>query len=312
LNAASLFFDLSARTKLRVTGADRIRFLNGQTTNDVRQASADATQESCVLNTKGHLDAHIFLFATPNEIWIDADAELREQLQGRLERYIIADDVVVENASEEFGLFHVLGESKPERVEATFCIRSRRVGCDGWDLWIESARVKEATDALLAAYQPANEKDWERVRIENGIPRWGRELTPDIIPPEANLAERAINYEKGCYIGQEVISRIKMSGQLRQRLCGIVSNKPLLAGMELRQETKVIGRITSATFSHQMNSNIALAIIKRGYNEPGRILATSNGAVQTNVEVVALPMNRQGAAASKLPTEARAISNRSS
>ena len=69
-----------------------------KTTNDVRKASPDATQESCVLNSKGHLDAYIFSFAVPNEIWIDTETELREQLQGRLERYIIADDVLVEDA----------------------------------------------------------------------------------------------------------------------------------------------------------------------------------------------------------------------
>ena len=96
----SRFFDLSAPDKkLRVTGADQsFIHLNGQTTNDVRKASPNATQESCVLNSKGHLDAHIFLFAVPNEIWIDTEAELREQLQGRIERYIIADDVLVEDA----------------------------------------------------------------------------------------------------------------------------------------------------------------------------------------------------------------------
>src|SRR5438105_10709420 len=101
---ASPFFDHSARTKLRVTGADRVRFLNGQTTNDVRKAGAEGTQESCVLNAKGHLEGHIFLFATPNEIWIDADETLREQLPGRLERYIIADDVVVEDVSSSLAL----------------------------------------------------------------------------------------------------------------------------------------------------------------------------------------------------------------
>src|SRR2546430_2366034 len=72
---APAFFDLSARAKLRVIGADRIRFLNGQTTNDVRRAGAEAMQESCVLNAKGHFDAHLFLFATPNDIWIDADQD---------------------------------------------------------------------------------------------------------------------------------------------------------------------------------------------------------------------------------------------
>src|SRR5436853_7080037 len=108
---APAFFDLSARTKLRVTGADRIRFLNGQTTNDVRKAGAAATQESCVLNAKGHLGAHVFLAATPNDIWIDADQELREQLQTRLERYGIAGDVTIEDVADRFGVWPLLAAS---------------------------------------------------------------------------------------------------------------------------------------------------------------------------------------------------------
>jgi len=273
-----------------VTGADRVRFLNGQTTNDIRKAGSDATQESCVLNSKGHLDAHVFLFAMPNEIWIDADAELREKLQGRLDRYIIADDVLVEDTSESFALFHVLTELKPEGVEVKFCVRSRRLGRNGWDLWIESVAAKAATDALSATYHLAAENEWERLRIENGIPRWGRELTPDIIPPEANLAERAIDYEKGCYNGQEVISRMKMSGQLRQRLCGLVSERELYRGMELRVEEKVVGRVTSVLFSSRINSNIGLAMIKRGYNDIGTSLLASNEKAQRNVRVIALPV----------------------
>jgi len=290
LSARSRFFDLSGRAKLRVTGADRVRFLNGQTTNDIRKAGSDVAQESCVLNSKGRLDAHVFLLAIPNEIWIDADAELREKLQGRLERYIIADDVLVEDTSESFALFHVLTELKPEDVETKFCVRSRRLGRDGWDLWIESVAAKAVTDALAATYDLAGENEWERLRIENGIPRWGRELTPDIIPPEANLTERAIDYEKGCYIGQEVISRMKMSGQLRQRLCGLVSEKELSQGMELRMEEKVVGRVTSAVFSSRTNSGIGLAMIKRGYNDIGTSLLASNEEAQRNVRVIALPV----------------------
>src|SRR5437899_4439607 len=106
---------------------------------------------------------------------------------------------------------------------------------------------------LAAEYRALVESNMEVLRIENGIPRWGRELTPEIIPPEANLAARAIDYEKGCYIGQEVISRMKMSGQTRQRLCGLTSEKALIQGMELRTGTKVVGRITSTVFSERMN-----------------------------------------------------------
>jgi folate-binding protein YgfZ len=285
------FFDLSARAKLRVTGADRIRFLNGQTTNDVRKPGPEATQESCVLNAKGHLDAHIFLSATPNDIWIDADQELREPLQTRLERYVIADDVMIEDVTDQFALFHVLADSEPKISGAKFCFRSWRLGIDGWDLWVEVARAEAVKSTLAADYRAMDESEWEVLRIENGIPRWGRELTPEIIPPEANLQMRAIDYEKGCYIGQEVISRMKMSGQTRQRLSGLTSEIALVPGMEVRAGTKVVGRVTSAVFSQRMNSHIALAMIKRGYTEPGRSLVTLADGAETTVEVVALPFS---------------------
>ncbi len=288
---APAFFDLSARTKLRVTGADRIRFLNGQTTNDVRKAGAEATQESCVLNAKGHFDAHVFLSATPNDIWIDADQELRELLQTRLERYVIADDVKIEDVTDQSALFHLLAGSEPKISDAKFDFRSLRLGIDGWDLWVEAARAEAMKRALAADYRAMDESEWEVLRIENGIPRWGCELTREIIPPEANLAARAIDYEKGCYIGQEVISRMKMSGQTRQRLCGVTSEKALAPGKELHAETKMVGHVTSAVFSERLNAHIALAIIKRGYTETGTSLITLVDDRPINVKVVALPFS---------------------
>jgi len=288
---APAFFDLSARTKLRVTGADRIRFLNGQTTNDVRKAGAEATQESCVLNVKGHFDAHVFLSATPNDIWIDADQELRELLQTRLERYVIADDVKIEDVTDQSALFHLLAGSEPKISDAKFDFRSLRLGIDGWDLWVEAARAEAMKRALAADYRAMDESEWEVLRIENGIPRWGCELTREIIPPEANLAARAIDYEKGCYIGQEVISRMKMSGQTRQRLCGVTSEKALAPGKELHAETKMVGHVTSAVFSERLNAHIALAIIKRGYTETGTSLITLVDDRPINVKVVALPFS---------------------
>jgi tRNA-modifying protein YgfZ len=288
---APAFFDLSARAKLRLTGVDRVRFLNGQTTNDVRRARAEATQESCVLNAKGHLDAHLFLFATPNDIWLDADEELREQLRFRLERYVIADDVVIEDVTDQFALFHVLGDSEPRTTGATFCPRSRRLGSEGWDLWVEWAGAEKTKNVLAADYRAMDESEWEVLRVENGIPRWGRELTPEIIPPEANLEARAIDYEKGCYIGQEVISRMKMSGKSRQRLCGLISETAPVPGMEVRAETKAVGRVTSAVFSQRMNSYISLAMIKRGYTEPGTSLVTSADGAEASVRIVTLPFS---------------------
>src|SRR5438874_1382557 len=286
---APAFFDLSARTKLRVTGADRIRFLNGQTTNDVRKAGAEATQESCVLNAKGHFDAHVFLSATPNDIWIDADQELRELLQTRLERYVIADDVKIEDVTDQSALFHVLAGSEPKISDAKFDFRSRRLGIDGWDLWVEAARAEAMKGALAADYRAMDESEWEVLRIESGIPRWGCELTREIIPPEADLAARAIDYEKGCYIGQEVISRMKMSGQMRQRLRGVVSltDAGLKPATNLAAGEKFVGQIKSSAFSERLNTEIGLAMIKRNYNEPGMQLMAGSALVR----VVSLPFH---------------------
>ena len=142
---------------------------------------------------------------------------------------------------------------------------------------------------VAADHRALDESEWDVLRVENGIPRWGRELTPEIIPPEANLQTRAIDYEKGCYTGQEVISRMKMSGQSRQRLRGLTSETALVPGMEVRAETKAVGRVTSAVFSQRMNSYISLAMIKRGYTEPGTSLVTSADGAEAGVRIVTLP-----------------------
>ena len=288
---ATRFCDLSSSTKLRIVGADRVRFLNGQTTNDVRHANARSTQESCVLNAKGQLDAHLFLFATTDAIWISADAELREQLPARLERYVIADDVKIDDVTDDFALFHFLSAPLPEVVGAEFGLKSHRLTNDGWDFWFRTTEREKLLSALAAVYEPIGLDEWKILRVENGIPQWGRELTSKIIPPEVNLERRAIDYEKGCYIGQEVISRMKMSGQARQRLCGLISEQKeeLSSGMSLAAGGKVVGQITSAVFSKRLKAPIALALIKRGFNEPGTKLVGAADGRKMNVNVVSLP-----------------------
>jgi len=132
--------------------------------------------------------------------------------------------------------------------------------------------------------------------IEHGLPRWGRERTEEIIPIEANLEQRTIDYEKGCYIGQEVISRIKMSGQTNKRLCGLISlnDMPLQRGMKLVAPSasgKEAGWITSTTRSTRLGKEIALGYVKRGFNHPATKLEALSlepgGAIP--VEVVSLP-----------------------
>ena len=110
-NTDRLFFDLSPRVKLRVTGADRIRFLNGQITNDIRKASETRAIEACVLNAKGKMEAHLFVHPQGDSFLIDADPALGSVLQARLERYVIADDVQIEDITGQFSIFHLLGSA---------------------------------------------------------------------------------------------------------------------------------------------------------------------------------------------------------
>jgi tRNA-modifying protein YgfZ len=294
----TIFFDLSGRAKFRVTGADRLRFLNGQITNDLHKASEASAIEACILNAKGKTDAHIFVSASRESFLVDAATDLREKLKLRLERYVIADDVQIDDVADQFSLFHVLSQ-QPPALEAGRIISVRRFDERGWDIWIDAAQHRALLQELSLRWTLCDSEAAEVIRIERGIPRWSRELSEEIIPIEANLERRTIDYQKGCYIGQEVISRMKMSGQTNKRLCGLVSldNIPLRSGMKLvspSAQGKEVGWITSATRSKAQE--IALGYVKRGFNSDGTKLgAATSGNLGSEapqpipVKVVSLP-----------------------
>ena len=284
------FVDLSSRVKLRISGADVVRFLNGQITNNLAKASESAAIQASILNAKGKLSAHVFVSKEGDgSFLLDADPNLREELPVRLERYIIADDVQMEDVTESFAIFHLMDESS-RTVDGSRTVAAERFGIAGWDMWFESEKAKEIRRQLSDDFSFCDDACAEVLRIEQGIPRWGRELTNEIIPIEANLEESSIDYAKGCYIGQEVVSRMKMSGQRNKSLCGLVSlsGVALEPGVHLTSESepaKDVGWITSATKSARLGKEIALGYVKRGYNSPG----TNLQAADVPIAVVELP-----------------------
>ncbi|HEY7000934.1 MAG TPA: hypothetical protein VH330_04255 [Candidatus Udaeobacter sp.] len=294
----AIFFDLSLRAKFRISGTDRLRFLNGQITNDLRKASEASAIEACILNAKGKIDAHIFLSVLGDSFFVDAEPDLRETLKARLERYVIADDVQIEDVTDQFSLFHVLSQQSPTTDHGRIVL-VHRLAEPGWDVWGDAAQHAASLRELSSRWALCDSGVAEIMRIEQGIPRWGHELTNEIIPIEANLEQRAIDYQKGCYIGQEVISRMKMSGQTNKQLCGLVSSDkiPLQPGMKLTplsNAEKEAGWITSAT--RREKRGIALGYVKRGFNVVGTKLhaITSQDCVSQvsppiEVEVVPLP-----------------------
>src|SRR6266480_885776 len=292
------FLDLSTRAKFRVMRMDRFRFLNGQITNDLRKASETVAVEACVLNAKGKMDAHIFVCALGECFLVDAAPNLREKLRARLERYVIADDVEVEDVTDQFSLFHVLSPEL-QKVEDGRMVSVHRFVERGCDIWSDAAHRDALSQRLSSHFEFLDPVAAEVMRIEQGIPRWGSELTEEIIPIEANLEQRTIDYQKGCYIGQEVISRIKMSGQTNKRLCGLIplNDTPLRPGMKLAGSAngKQVGWITSATRSERLGKEIALGFVKRGFNSAGTnlgaVVGTEDSGTESpiRVEVVPLP-----------------------
>lgn len=265
--------DFSGRAKFRLTGADRVRFLNGQVSNDVRRASATEAIYACVMTIKGKMCGDAFIHAGADGLLLDAPAELRETLAARLERYIIADDVALDDVTGEFSLFHVIGGA----LEG---VRADRFGREGHDRWFPAGAGAPAGHLLTPAQA-------ETLRIEAGVPRWGTELTEDTLPAEADLEDRAVDFKKGCYIGQEVVSRIKSVGHVNWNLRGLRSpGGGLVPGLSIPgPDGKSLVRVTSVAPRLDGSGDIALGYVRRGSEAPGTILVSPAGPV----EVVALP-----------------------
>ena len=126
--------DLSDRTQLILTGPDRVRYLNGQVTNDVRKLRPGQSQRACVTTAKGKLCADVFITAQEEALIVDADPSLREALPARLERYIVADDVAIEDATGTHALLHYVAAEPPPFSSLGQIASARRFGREGWDL----------------------------------------------------------------------------------------------------------------------------------------------------------------------------------
>ena len=283
-----MLIDISDRAKFRATGADCERFLNGQLTNNMLALQPGFAIYACALTAKGRLCADLFVAATPEgNYYLDADSLLRESLQARLEKYLIADDVALEDVTDEFGIFHFVDHQTPaggprnlESLDVSadrgcFLIESNRYGINGTDLWFPASQAAAVKELLKSS--PVDAATAENLRIEQGIARWGYELSENVLPQEAGLDDRAISYTKGCYLGQEVISRIKSIGHVNRHLRGLVSERDVTIEtadklFRSEDEDKEIGIVTSVGRSRAGGGTIALGYVRRGFDTDGTTL----------------------------------------
>ena len=255
--------NLSSHAKFRLTGADRTRYLNGQVTNDVRRAKPDETLYACVTDAKGRIAADIRIHAVDDTLLLDAEPDLREPLGMRLERYIVADDVELTDVTEEWQLWHVWGAAGAAASHGNsttpHSVRSNRYGTPGLDLWLPA----DSSPPAFGSLPVLTAADLETWRILQHVPRWPHELNAETFPPEAGLESTAMDFAKGCYIGQEVLSRIKTTGKMPRQLISFESAAEVHAGAELWLD-KTVGTVTSTTRHPVTGRSVGLAMVRQG------------------------------------------------
>jgi len=311
---APLLFDLTGRAEIAVTGKDRVSFLQGLVTNDVKKLSPGEGCAAAFLTPKGKLLAELVVLAAPNELIVDGPAELAGTLEQLLRKYLMFGEAAVEDRTAATGVLHLEGEGSEEILRKGIgfvpppephssastpglrAARESRGGFSGFDLRVPRTLVDSTRGKLLAAGAvPSTLSVLEAARIEAGIPRWGAELTEDVLPDEAGLPARGwVSYTKGCYIGQETVARIRTYGHVNRSLVGLLvegANAPV-PGAELHSADSRVGAVTSATYSARLGKVVALGYVRRESAAPGTSLTVDASGGPQPAVVTVLPVDR--------------------
>jgi folate-binding protein YgfZ len=265
LHAAGLV-DLSARGRIRVTGEDRARLLHAMTTNHIQQMKPGDGVYVFFLNAQGRILADAFVLCFEDHFLLDTEAETRKAVFDHLDHYVIADDVTLEDVTEEtfaLGLegpkaTEVAGRAGMEAPWHRFShVRSgddivaaiSATGTHGVRIYGSAQRKGDAI-ALLegAGALSASAEDAEMVRVQNFVPKYGCEITEHTLPQETQQMH-AVHFQKGCYLGQEIVERIRSRGHVNRLLMGFHFDAALAPapGTRMLLEGKPAGEVTSAT-----------------------------------------------------------------
>jgi len=300
------WLDQSDRSRLCLLGADRARFLHGQVTNDINGLGEFTGCYAALVNAKGKMESDLFAYRLADEILLDFEPGLTTAVQARLERYVIAEDVEIADVAPHFGLLTVQGPqakavltkldlpapTEPLTVAQTedeiYIVHQPRLGTDGFDLFIPIDAMNAWRERLDTIAPRCQMPAFEKARVLATIPQFGVDLTTDNFPPEGGLETRAISYAKGCYIGQEIIARIRTYGKVNKVLRGLSLEGAAAIGDPVLHEGTPVGTLSSVC--HEPSA--ALAIIKRTASEPGTVLSvdTKNGSV--SAQVATLPFEK--------------------
>ncbi len=292
--------DRSNRGKLLLKGSEAAEYLQGQLTNDIEALELGAGCYAALLDRKGHMQADMrVLRIADDEILVDTEAEALPAARRHLAMYKVGREVEVEDVTEARALLSLIGPRsaelsgapplseyacKPLRVDGIECLAVGTVL--GIDLFASAADGEQLRTALAeAGAVEVSPGAVEILRIEAGTPRFGAEMDSATMPAEAGIVEAAVNFEKGCYIGQETVARLHYRGKPNRHLRGLLLSAPTPPGTALLAGEKEVGRVGGSCVS-PVRGPIALAILRREA-EPGAELTAGEDGV--TAQVVDLP-----------------------
>jgi folate-binding protein YgfZ len=312
-------FDRSDRVRLEVSGPDRAKFLHNLTTNDVKRLAVDLGQESFVTSLQGKTLGSVILLACDDCILLRADPGALAPLLPHLQKYGLFDDITLDDASARTFEFHLAGPGSegllrrlggvlpgakdlahgatrigdfPVRV-----VREAPTGRPGLTLIGDAAGAATVSERLRAegtalGLAEGDAATFEAARIEAGTPRFGREVTADNLPQELGRDARAINFVKGCYLGQETVARIDALGHVNKHLKGLKFPPGPVPpiGATIEAGGKVAGKVTSAADSPGWMHPVALAFLRTAHAVAGTEVRVANGDATLTAIVADLPM----------------------
>lgn len=301
--------NLSSRTRVELTGADRASFLHNLCTNDIKRLMPGSGCEAFLLNARGHVLAHVFVICRPELLVLETVPEQAAAIIGHLDRYRIRERVEFQDRS-DWGEWLLAGPDASDILERLAgdapraMLASLECTLAGTPATIVSVPLTEPNGFLVIAPKeasadieqalreagaaPCTVATLEVARIENGFPFYGPDITEKNLPQEVARDRAAISFNKGCYLGQETVARIDALGHVNKTLCRLRfagSNVPE-PGRQVFAAGQSVGQVTSAAYSPRFAAPLALAYIRRGSDQPGTVLESEADAA----EVLAPPV----------------------
>jgi tRNA-modifying protein YgfZ len=281
LREHAAWIDLSGRGKIRVSGEDRVRFLHAMTTNHVEQLAPSQGQYAFFLNSQGRILADVYLFDLGESFLLDTEPETTDKIFRHLDKYIIADDVTLADETAEWSTLGIEGPDAAAAIEALgasapandygiaswgarFVARAASTGSTGFRIFVPASERPALLAQLAGAAIPEADAEAARtVRLEHAKPRYGEEITERYLTQETAQLH-AVNFNKGCYLGQEIVERVRSRAQIHRRLQAvrIRSTTPPPTGTKLKVDGKDAGEIASAAFSPALGEVVALAYVR--------------------------------------------------